>query len=124
MPMVLCIDDDQVGLALRKWMLESKGYRVLTANSGPAGIELARQFNLGAVVLDFQMPYMDGEQVARVLHHDVPKLPIILLSGSGEVPGPVLTMVSEYLQKGSPDLPELLDRALLRITQPAFRRAA
>jgi len=124
MPVVLCIDDDHAGLMLRKWMLESKGYQVLTATSGRTGIALARRFNLDAVVLDFQMPHMDGEQVARVLRQRCPKLPIILLSGSGEVPGPVLSMVSEYVQKGAPDVLELLDRALSRITQPTFRTAA
>jgi FixJ family two-component response regulator len=75
-------------------------------------------------VLDFQMPHMDGEQVAKLLRRDCPKLPIILLSGSGEVPGSVLSMVSEYLEKDAPDLLEALDRALSRITRRHFRRAA
>jgi|SRR5690349_10188484 len=124
MPVVLCIDDDLSGLALRKLLLETKGYVVLTATNGQAGIELARRVSLDAVVLDFQMPHMDGEQVARVLRLDRPTLPIILLSGSGEVPDPLLSMVSEYLQKGSPDLLECLDRVLQRFTRPDLGRAA
>lgn len=124
MTVVLCIDDDHAGLMLRKWLLESRGYQVITAPSGRAGVALARRFALDAVVLDFQMPHMDGEQVAKLLRRDCPKLPIILLSGSGEVPGSVLSMVSEYLEKDAPDLLEALDRALSRITRRHFRRAA
>lgn len=124
MPVVLCIDDDLTGLALRKLLLETKGYVVLTATNGNAGIELSRRADLDAVVLDFQMPHMDGEQVAKVLRRERPALPIILLSGSGEVPDPVLSMVSEYLQKGSPDLLECLDRVLRRFTRSDLGRAA
>jgi CheY-like chemotaxis protein len=124
MPAILCIDDDRNGLALRKLILESKGYVVLAATNGPAGIKLAQRAKVDAVVLDFQMPYMDGEQVARILRHDCPNLPIILLSGSGEVPNSALLTVDEYLQKGCPDLLELLDRALLRLTEGTFPRAA
>ena len=124
MPAILCIDDDRNGLALRKLMLELKGYVVLAATNGPAGIELARRAKVDAVVLDFQMPCMDGEEVARILRHDCPNLPIVLLSGSGEVPNSALSMVNEYLQKDSPDLLELLDCTLLRLTERTFQRAA
>lgn len=124
MPVVLCIDDDLTGLALRKLLLETKGHVVLTATNGKAGIELARRVSLDAVVLDFQMPQMDGEQVARVLRQERPTLPIILLSGSGEVPAPLLSMVSEYLQKGSADLLDCLDRVLWRFTRSDLGRAA
>ena len=124
MPVILCIDDDRNGLALRKLMLESKGYVVHAATNGLAGIKLARRAKVDAVVLDFQMPYMDGEQVARILRHDCPNLPIVLLSGSGEVPNSVLSMVNEHFQKGSPDLLELLDCTLLRLTERTLQRAA
>ncbi|HUK48064.1 MAG TPA: response regulator, partial [Terriglobales bacterium] len=104
MPLVLCIDDDKTSLALRKLLLETKGYTVLTATSGVSGIEIVRNMHCDAVVLDFQMPHMDGEQVTRILRRETPWLPIILLSGSGAVPSSLLTMVDEHLPKGSADL--------------------
>ncbi len=124
MPVILCVDDDRNGLALRKLMLESKGYVVVAASSGPAGIQLSRRVSVDAVVLDFEMPGMDGEQVARVLRRERPTLPIVLLSGSGDVPKSVLSMVNEYLQKDSSELIELLDGALLRLTEKSYGRAA
>lgn len=76
MPVVLCIEDDRPGLALRKLLPETKGYLVLTATNDWAGIEPAHRANPDAVVLDFQLPHTDGEQVARVLRHERPGLPI------------------------------------------------
>jgi len=76
MPVVLPIGDDRLRLALRKLLLETKGCVVLTATNGRAGIEFAHRTNPDAVVLDFQLPHTDGEQVARVLRHEAHRLPI------------------------------------------------
>ncbi len=106
MQIVLCIDDDVMSLALRKLLLETQGYTVLAATGGLAGLEIARRSNLDVVVLDFQMPIMNGEQVARILKHERPSLPIILLTGhvESDIPGALLSTVDSYLQKGSGDL--------------------
>ena len=37
---VLCVDDEKIGLRVRKIMLESRGYQVLTANNGPEGLKV------------------------------------------------------------------------------------
>lgn len=106
MQLVLCIDDEVMSLALRKLLLETQGYRVLTATAGPAAVEMARKYNLDAVVLDFQMPVMNGEQIARILKRERPTLPIILLTGQAEsdIPHATLSLVDLYVQKGSGDL--------------------
>lgn len=116
MAIILCIDDDRTGLALRKLSLEARGHSVLTATSGRAGIDIARRTNCDVVVLDFQMPHMDGAQVARALRIERPNLPIVLLSGSSEVPVPVLSMVNAYLEKGSPGSLDSLDGILKKLT--------
>lgn len=116
MQIVLCIDDDVMGLALRKLLLETQGYTVLAATGGLAGLEIARRSNLDVVVLDFQMPIMNGEQVARILKHERPGLPIILLTGhvESDIPGVLLSTVDSYLQKGSGDLLASLQSVLNR----------
>ena len=124
MPVVLCVDDDRTGLALRKLILETQGYVVLTATSGPGGLEIVRRMAVDAVVLDFQMPAMDGIQVAKILRAERPGLPIIMLSGSGEVPAAALSIVNEYLQKSAPELPRSLDQSLRRLTSRRFHNAA
>lgn len=103
MPTILCIDDNAKALPCRKEMLETKGYQVLTASDGPAGIELARQHSIDAVLLDYDMPGMMGDEVAEVLKREHPKVPIVLLTALGwDIPERVFRIVDSYIQKGEP----------------------
>src|SRR6266568_2118788 len=61
---LLCIDDEVNGLAVRKMVLENEGYRVLTAESGKAGLEIFVLQRVDLVILDYAMPGMNGDQVA------------------------------------------------------------
>jgi CheY-like chemotaxis protein len=100
-PKVLCIDDQPGYLSIRKQLLESKGYSVLTATDGAAGIDIVRQGSVDAVVLDYHMPGMDGEAVAKVLKSERPDLPIVLLSGfPSEMPERLLSLVDAHVRKG------------------------
>ena len=51
-PLVLCVDDNLPGLLTRKALLEAKGFRVLTAQSGGVGLEIASREPIDAVILD------------------------------------------------------------------------
>jgi CheY-like chemotaxis protein len=93
-PVVLCIDDEVSGLQLRQAVLEQAGYRVFTAANGPSGLSLLKDQEFDAVVLDYLMPDMDGEQVADAIHRDRPGLPILLL------PERVLYKVNASVMKG------------------------
>lgn len=64
---VLLIEDNAQNRYLVTFLLEHDGYRVVTANDGPAGIALARAENPDLVLLDIQLPVMDGYAVAREL---------------------------------------------------------
>jgi CheY-like chemotaxis protein len=78
---ILCIDDNHNMLEVHQALLESKGYRVLIAPDGPTGIALSRQHSIDFVVLDFNMPGMDGDQVAEVMMQEQPTLPVVIWSG-------------------------------------------
>ncbi len=79
-PLVLCVDDELIGLQVRKILLERAGYRVLTAPDGPEGLVLFNEEPVEAVVLDYSMPGMDGGEVASRMRQIKPKVPILLLS--------------------------------------------
>ena len=97
---VLCVDDEAIGLQVRKILLEREGYRVLTASNGPEGLSLFQQHDVHAVVLDYSMPGMDGGQVAAAMRESNPAVPILLLSAYVSLPDEVLAHVDRYLTKG------------------------
>jgi CheY-like chemotaxis protein len=80
---VLVIDDDHDALALLKARLESTGrFRVTTADSGEAGIDLARELEPDLIVCDIYMPGLGGAEVAAALADDdvLRDVPLLFLS--------------------------------------------
>jgi len=101
--LVLCIDDQEDGLRIRKLFLETMGYEVLTAARGRAALNIIARHHIDAVILDYRMPEMDGEAVAAELRRIHPRLPIVMLSGYvPEIPGRVHELVNAFVSKGSP----------------------
>lgn len=101
MPTILCIEDDPKVLEVQKSLLEMNGYAVLTAPDGATGIALASTHTVDAVVLDFKMPDMEGDQVAELLLRQRPELPIVIYTAFLDaVPEWLLWFAAAYLQKG------------------------
>src|SRR5579875_52406 len=109
--LVLCVDDERVGLHVRKLLLERSGYRVLTANDGTTGLALFQSNPVEAVVLDYAMPGMHGGEVAARMRAAKPDVPILLLSAYVGLPSDVTGLVNVYMTKGegAPALLEKLD---------------
>jgi signal transduction histidine kinase/DNA-binding response OmpR family regulator len=82
MPRVLVVDDQKVSRATVAAILGSAGYAVESASSGPEGIERARAACPDVIVLDVQMPGMDGFEVVERLKQDpsTASIPILLLT--------------------------------------------
>lgn len=100
--LVLCVDDETVGLHFRKVVLESKGYRVLTADNGPEALALFCLEPVDLVILDHRMPGMDGSVVAERMKQLKPSVPILMLSAYLDVPSETLRLVDKYVTKGQP----------------------
>lgn len=107
---ILCIDDEQTALQLRQTVLESAGYRVLTAKSGAAGLQVFKTEPVHAVVLDYWMADMNGMQVARELRRINASVPIIILSAYGELLDESLGIADMWIRKGEEDPQYLLAR--------------
>ena len=105
---ILCIDDEEPALLLRRRLLEKAGYRVFTALSGKEGIELFRFQPIDVVILDYWMADMDGLEVATELKKLSPKTPIIVLSGYTSILDEGLGRVDLWLRKGEGDPEQLL----------------
>lgn len=108
-PLVLCVDDESVGLRVRKILLERAGYRVLTALDGEAGLELFERNPVRIVVLDFAMPGMSGGEVAERMRQIKPAIPILMLSAYTSLPPEVGKNVTLAMTKGE-GAPVLLEK--------------
>jgi CheY-like chemotaxis protein len=112
--LILCVDDEVVGLRVRKILLERAGYQVLTAADGFSGLELFAAQPVDAVVLDYSMPGMHGGEVAQKMRETKPEVPILLLSAYISLPTEISALVDVYMTKGegAPALLQKLDSLL------------
>ena len=107
---ILCIDDNEQSLSIRKFMLETRGYRVLPATSGREGLEVFQHAGAVDLVLtDLVMPQMDGAEVIRVLKELAPETPMILISGKVKMYEKG-TRADAFLPKGTYPAVELLEK--------------
>ena len=82
-PPVLVVDDDPNVVALARAYLERDGYRVVEANDGARGLELARKERPCLVVLDLMLPGLDGFEVCQILQVES-MVPVIMLTARVE----------------------------------------
>jgi two-component system, cell cycle response regulator DivK len=85
---ILVIEDNEQNLYLVRFILEKHGYETFAATDGQSGIELAADVKPDLILLDIQLPVMDGYDVARNLrlNPSLVKIPIIAVT-SYAMPG-------------------------------------
>jgi CheY-like chemotaxis protein len=85
--LVVAVDDDPLVLSGTVSMLEDLGHSVLAAASGSQALEIILgDSRVALVITDQMMPGMTGAELAARLHVKRPGLPVVLVSGFGEVP--------------------------------------
>jgi len=98
-PLVLCIDDAEVALRVRKLLLTSAGYSVLTAASGEEGLELFKQNPVQLVIADHFLSNKSGAEIASEMKQIKPQVPILIVSAAAEKPAG-LEFADGFLSKG------------------------
>ncbi len=83
---ILCVDDEEVPLLLRRLVLEKAGYKVITARSALEARDILTTQHVDLVLSDHLMPVFTGGELAREIKAIAPGLPVILHSGVNEVP--------------------------------------
>ena len=83
---ILCVDDEENSLLLRKLVLEKAGYDVITASSAEQALGVVFSGRIDIVLSDQLMPGSTGTELARQIKARRPDLPIILFSGVNEIP--------------------------------------
>ena len=84
--LILCVDDEENQLAVRKLVLEQSGYSVLAASSGQQALALLADHPVDLVLSDHLMPGLTGTELARLIKAENPGLPVILISAVNEIP--------------------------------------
>ena len=110
---VLCVDDEDSQLALRKMVFEDAGFEFLGVRSGTEALELFRTREIAVVVLDYWMSGMKGTEIAEKMRRLRPTIPLIIVSGFGLLPGEA-SLVNAWFQKGRLQ-PEDLVREVKRL---------
>ena len=79
---ILVIEDNEQNLYLVRYILEQKNYEVFAAPDGKSGIEMAASLKPDMILLDIQLPVMDGYAVARNLRQnpDLAETPIVAVT--------------------------------------------
>ena len=79
---ILYVEDNDDNIYMLKQRLERKGFEVLVARDGRAGVEAAREHMPDLILLDLGLPVLDGWEAARLLKQDerTRAIPIIALS--------------------------------------------
>ncbi len=77
---ILLVEDEDPAVRNLKPNLESAGYSVYVARSGREAREILRQHRVGLVLLDLNLPDIDGLRLGSEMRHNDPELPIIVVS--------------------------------------------
>jgi two-component system nitrogen regulation response regulator NtrX len=86
MPKTILVADDEKGIReTLKRLLEYEKYRVLLAEDGRQALETIANELVDLVLLDIKMPGMDGLEVLSQVHADSPELPVVIISGHGNI---------------------------------------
>lgn len=79
---ILIVDDNSVNLVILRSQLAQFGYSIKEATNGKEAVEMCGEMKFDAVLMDIQMPIMDGMEATKEIHKVLPLLPIIGLSGN------------------------------------------
>ncbi len=106
---ILCVDQNQQALSIRKVLLETRGYRVIACTHGEEALERFEQGGVDLVLTDLIMPGLDGGKLIEKIKAQSPHTPAILLSSKVRIYEHE-TQADVFLPKGMYAPAELLER--------------
>jgi CheY-like chemotaxis protein len=106
---ILCVDDNEQELSVLKFMLETNGYRVLSALNGQDAVSVFSDNSVDLVLADYAMPQMNGNQLVDRLKQIASHVPMILL-GDPQRMGGEIHGADALLAKKNCSPHELLER--------------
>lgn len=109
---ILCVDSNESILSVRTFFLETRGYRVLPAQTAHGALELIERSLPGSIDLllcDLLMPQIDGNEIVRRAKQLHPSLPAMIVSGTVNSIDRALA-ADVFLPKGAASPAEIIER--------------
>ena len=106
---ILLVNDNEQERSVLKFMLETNGYRVLTAHNGPLAIELFSETSVDLVMADHNLPQLNGCQLIERLKDIASHVPMLLVGDLQRISGQ-MHMADAVLAKKACSPLELLER--------------
>lgn len=121
---IFIVDDDASVRDSLQALLDASGYETAEYDSGVAFLDAATDLGKGIVMLDVRMPKMDGLEVQRRLRTVRPDMPVVIVTGHGDVPMAVRAMKAgavDFIEKPFTEstLLECAERALEMVERAA-----
>ena|SRR5512135_748721 len=113
---ILCVDDNEQALSIRKILLETRGYRVVACNTGQQAIDAFHRGGIDLVLTDLVMPGVDGSQLIQQIKEISPHIPAVLISGRVKIYERD-THADVFLPKGMYEPMDLLERIRLLLVR-------
>jgi two-component system response regulator CpxR len=113
---ILCVDDNEQSLSIRKILLETRGYRVVACSGGEEALERFKKGGVDLVVTDLAVPSLDGTKLIEKIKDISPQTPAILLSSRVRTYD-ANTRADVFLSKGMFAPAELLERVRLLLVR-------
>lgn len=126
---ILLLDDNSLGMAARRVVLEELGHKVFTSGTPHEALELCGKQRFDVVVTDFKMPKMNGVEFIARLRKQSPAVSVILISGFIDTLGlnESNTGADAVIQKSAHEVPHLIrsvNRLLRKQRGPVRKPAA
>jgi CheY-like chemotaxis protein len=113
---ILCVDDNEQSLSIRKFMLETRGYAVITCTNGHDALSAFSRKGADLVLADLMMPAIDGAELVRKIKAISPETPAIIFSGKIKMYDKEMH-ADLFLPKGMHAPSELLERIRLLLVR-------
>lgn len=125
---IYLVDDEEAIRRSASFMLKTAGLKVETFNSGVDFLRHARELEPGCILLDIRMPGMDGLEVQEALVERGIPMPVIIMTGHGDINSAVRAMKSgavDFLEKPfeKTTLLAAIEQAQLRLSHSDKRRS-
>ena len=126
MSKILIIEDEEsIRRVLKKVLIdENQSFKIIEACDGVQAIDMVKSNKLDLILCDIKMPKKDGIEVLRFLMSDYPEIPVIMISGHGDLETAVESMrlgAFDYISK-PPDLNRLLNSVRAALKNNIFRK--